>query len=180
MEGGTTTWISASSLIGIVYFVFCVWNWELFSFFVFNQIQLKMEFESFQYRPKIFTSVFHLTLITCFLGLVWTWLFSNLYTSTSFFSLVSLVNIRFLSFSLHWGPGYVSASESITRRSLQEHHPPFTLLQTYATTLRTVRPTTGPGASPGALPQFSSIRRCSGRSTVLPSRFTVSWSCRLC
>ena len=66
-------------------------------------------------RPKNFTSVFHLTLITtCFLGLIWTWLFSNLYTSTSFN--VSSVNIRFLYFSLHSGPGYVSASESITRR----------------------------------------------------------------
>ena len=65
-------------------------------------------------RPKIFTSMFHLTLITCFLGLIWTWLFSNSYTSTSFN--VSLVNIRFLSFSLHSRPGYVSASESITRR----------------------------------------------------------------
>ena len=48
----------------------------------------------------------------------------------------------------------MSASESITRRSLQEHHPPFTLLQTYATTLTTVRPTTGPGHLQEHYPNF--------------------------
>ena len=179
MEGGTTTWISASSLIEL-YTLCSVFEIEsCFHSLFLIKFSWRWNLNNFNIGLK-FLQVFHLTLITCFLGLVWTWLFSNLYTSTSFFSLVSLVNIRFLSFSLHWGPGYVSASESITRRSLQEHHPPFTLLQTYATTLTTVRPTTGPGVSPGALPQFSSIRRCSGRSTVLPSRFTVSWSCRLC
>ena len=48
MEGGGNNnlnqCIKFDWIVGL-YFVFCVWNWELFSFFVFNQIQLKMEFE---------------------------------------------------------------------------------------------------------------------------------------
>ena len=62
---------------------------------------------------------------------------------------------RFLSFSLHSGPGYVSASESITRR--KSPRASFPHLRYYKLTLQ---PNYGasyyePGASPGALPQFS-------------------------
>ena len=149
-ERGTTTWISASILIELYTLCSVFKIQSCFHSLCLTKFSWRWNLNNFN-RPKLFTSVFHLTLITCFLGLIWTWLFSNLYTSTSFN--VPLVNIRFLYFSLHSGPGYVSASESITRRKFPRASS-FPHLRYYKLTLQTNYGASyyEPGESPGALP----------------------------
>ena len=62
-------------------------------------------------RPKIFTSVFHLTPITCFLGLIWKWLVSNIYIFFICFTCTYQVSVFFFTLGAR------------LRECLWEYHP---------------------------------------------------------
>ena len=107
---GGTTWISASILIKL-YTLCSVFKIEsCFHSLFLIKFSWKWNLNHFN-RPKIFTSVFHLTPITCFLGLIWKWLVSNIYIFFICFTCTYQVSVFFFTLGAR------------LRECLWEYHP---------------------------------------------------------